>query len=58
LLALTIAAFLVVVWSCAWSYGIIITAKHHASFHQFIFINALVGIFMFAVLELGIPIEG
>ena len=58
LLTLTIAAFLVVVWSCAWSYGIIISAKHHASFHQFIFINTLVGFFMFAVMELGIPIEG
>jgi drug/metabolite transporter (DMT)-like permease len=58
LLTLTFAALLVVVWSCFWSYGIIISGKHHASFHQFIFINTLVGFFMFAVMELSIPIEG
>lgn len=56
LLTLTIAALLVVVWSCVWSYGIIISGKHHASFHQFIFINTLVGFFMFGIMELGIPI--
>jgi drug/metabolite transporter (DMT)-like permease len=24
---------LVVVWSCIWAYGIVITGKHHATFH-------------------------
>jgi hypothetical protein len=42
--------FLVVCWSCIWAYGIVITGKHHATFHEFIYMNTMVGYFMFSAL--------
>lgn len=46
----------VMAWSFIWAYGIIITGKHHASFNEFIFINAIVGFAMFCAMEMMIPI--
>lgn len=42
--------FLVVVWAFIWAYGIVITGKHHASFHEFIVMNTMVGYFIFSAL--------
>jgi hypothetical protein len=42
----------VVVWSCIWAYGIVISGKHHASFHEFVLIHSIVGYFMFSLTEL------
>lgn len=46
---------LVMVWSLIWAYGIVITGKHHATFHEFIVINSMAGYFMFGVIEQVLP---
>lgn len=46
---------LVVLWNFIWAYGIVITGKHHASYHEFIVINTMTGFFMFNILEQMLP---
>lgn len=51
-----VMSFLIIVWAAIWAYGITITAKHQSSFHGFILINSLVGYFMFALVEMMLPV--
>lgn len=48
---------MVLLWMVFWAYGIVITAKHHSSINQFIFINSLVGLYMTSAFEMMISDE-